>query len=99
MIDWLGCCCALESLTSSWGWLFGSLVRLLVDGIVVVLVSCSLRRLKVRIVCNYSAYWFSLTGITYRRLVLSSSVVASSIVVSLYCVARPLVIHWKGSRS
>lgn len=95
LIDWLagGCCSTLESCVGRVGWLFGSLVRLVVDGIVVVLVSCSSRLLKVmsgvRFFCVFVlADWDKIP-------VSSSPLMASSMAVSGYCcVARPLVIDW-----
>ena len=92
LIDWLGCCSALESCVGHVGWLFGSLFRLVVDGIVVVLVSCLLGGLKVmngvRLFC---VFVLAEGGINLPAASVSSSpVVASSIVVSVD-TARPRV--------
>ena len=72
LIDWLagGCCSTLESCVGHVGWLFGSLFRLVVDGIVVVLVSCLLGGLKV--MNGVRLFWVFVLAdgeLTYRLLV------------------------------
>lgn len=87
LIDWLGCCSALESCVGHVGWLFGSLFRLVVDGIVVVLVSCLLGGLKVmngvRLFC---VFVLAEGGINLPAASVSSSpVVASSSSCEIHC--------------